>query len=401
MKKKIIGMYSRAFSGLPSGAWMLSLVVLINRSGTMVLFFISLYLTGSLHYSITDAGTTITIYGLGAMAGSYLGGRLSDSLGVGKVQVLSLLFSGIVLIMLGYLETLPAINVMMFNLALVSEAFRPANATAIAKVCPPESRARCYGLNRLAVNVGVTIGPAIGGFLASLDYLYLFWVDGLTCLVAALFLALFYKKGKIKTFVVANPIPVEEKSPYRDRQFLWFTFLLFFMGFVFAQVFSTWPLYLKQQNLFSENIVGLLLALNAIFVAIVEMPLIHRYEKKNPIKIITIGTVFFFVGFAILPFSGALWFAAFSVITWSLGEILIFPLATGFVANRSGPGNTGKYMGLFNFNFAFSMVVGPVAGSWIYENAGPEFLWYFIGLLGLLVVAGFKTLDSVMQKAIK
>ena len=398
---RLILIYREAFSGLPRGAWILSLVVLINRSGSMVLFFMSLYLTKALNYEVTDAGLIITIYGIGAMAGSYIGGWLTDILGSHRVQVSSLFLSGIGYLGLGYIQDIYSIGIMMFFLALVSEALRPANSSAIAMVCEPQIRARGYGLNRLAINVGVTIGPAIGGILATIDYVYLFWADGLTCIAAAAALEYFYQKGHFPQLVPKQTTREKTAGPYQDYTFLWFLLLLFFMGFVFSQIFSTWPLFLDQQNGFSEDYVGFLLAINAIFVAIVEMPIIHRLENKDPVRVMAVGALFFFVGFSILPLDESFLFAAFSVIIWSIGEILIFPIATGFVANRTKTSNLGKYMGLYNFNFSLSIALGPLAGSWVYTELWPDMLWFLIGILGFFVLGGFKILDLSLKKEYK
>ena len=70
----ILAMYLNAFRNLQRNAWILSIAMFINRSGSMVLLFTSLYLTNELHFSISDAGIIMSFYGIGSVLGSYLGG---------------------------------------------------------------------------------------------------------------------------------------------------------------------------------------------------------------------------------------------------------------------------------------------------------------------------------------
>lgn len=400
MIKRIYNDYIEAFRGLPRKAWLLALIVLINRSGTMVLFFMTLYLTSQHDFSVAAAGQMISVYGVGSMIGAFLGGWLTDHIGSMRVQSLSLFTTGISFIVLGHVYSPTGIAVMLFVLAIMSESLRPANAAAFAEVCPPEIRSRGFALNRLAINVGVAIGPAIGGFLALISYTYLFWADGLTCILAGfLLLAIFGFQASAHE----SDTPISEdvaRSPYRDKIYLGVLLLLLLMGMLFVQLFSTWPLYLKDVYALIEDRIGLLLALNAVLVALLEMPLIHKIEKFNIIRTMAIGALFLFTGFAILPIGSSFAYAAFTVIIWSIGEMLVFPLVAGFIANRATDQNRGKYMGLFTFSFALSFVVGPIAGSWVYDSFGADTLWYISGVVGFFVFCGFYFIDIALKREV-
>jgi predicted MFS family arabinose efflux permease len=395
--KKLFLYYKLAYSGLPKAAWMLAFVVLVNRSGSIILFFMTLYLTQEMDYSVAAAGRMISVYGIGAMVGAYSGGWLSDIIGTKKVQLLSLIFSGISFIILGYLKSPIVIAVSLFIIAVLNESFRPANATAVGQVTPPEMLPRGFALNRLAVNIGVTIGPAIGGFLALYDYTLLFWFEGLTCLAAAMILRIFFREAseRYNTEPKANTLT---RSPWKDTIFLFFLILTLICGLMFVQLFNTWPLYMKEFYGLFENEIGILLALNAALIVLIEMPLIHRIEQKSPLNIISIGTLLLFGGFTILPFGKGMFFGAVTVIIWTFGEMLIFPLAVSFVAKRASARNRGKYMGLYVLSFALAFVIGPALGTAIYDSWGANSLWLSGGLLGLLVSLGFFVLGLRLKK---
>ena len=173
--------YRNAYSGLSRSTWLLSFVMLVNRSGTMVIPFMTLYLTSpQMGYSIGQAGIVFGLFGAGAFSGAFFGGKLTDKIGFYPVQLITLIGGGCLFIVLGQMKTYSLICVFTYLLSFVNEAFRPANSTAMAFYSNEENRTRSYALNRLAINIGWAVGSSVGGLLAKQSYELLFWVDGLT-----------------------------------------------------------------------------------------------------------------------------------------------------------------------------------------------------------------------------
>lgn len=391
--KRIFSIYQKAYSGLPAGVWMLSVVMLINRSGSMVLFFMTLYLTRQLGFSVSTAGQMISIYGLGSVTGAFIGGWLSDRLGTFRIQLFSLTGAGGVLILLGYATTPPAIAIMLFFLAVIAESFRPANAAALSAICPAAQRSRAFALNRLAANLGITIGPAVGGYLATIDYHLLFWTDGLTSAAAAV--ALFFCRHLVqgKPLAAGKPGDPPQRSPFGDRLFLSLLCCLFVNSLIFIQLLNTWPIYMRESYLLPENEIGLLIGLNAAIIVLFEMPLIHRLENHRPLRLMALGGFLLAAGFSILPLGGSVAFAALTVSIWTVGEMLIFPIISGYVANRAADRNRGRYMGMMTVTYSLAMLIGPTIGTLAYEAQGAEYLWLGAGVFGTAAALGMLLID--------
>ncbi|MGB3863864.1 MAG: MFS transporter, partial [Candidatus Aminicenantaceae bacterium] len=236
MLKRITKLYREAYSGLPSQSWILFAVLLVNASGMMVLFFLSLYLTRQLGFTVTQAGRALSVFGLGSLSGTYLGGWLSDRIGSTNVQKLSLFLCGVFYISLGQLQSLWGIYIMIFILSMASGLMYPANATSMARLCPPEITTKGFALNRLANNIGATIGPAVGGMLALRNYVLLFWVDGLTCLAAFFVFILVWKKPEEHLRVVSGEQTPSGRSPWRDVPFLLLLPIIVIWGAIFFQL---------------------------------------------------------------------------------------------------------------------------------------------------------------------
>lgn len=394
--KPIIRVYREAYTGLPRDAWLLSLVEFINRSGTMVFFFMTLYLTQKLGYTTTQAGQVLSVYGIGAIIGGYLGGKLSDVLGSYTVQKVSLLLTAGTLIALGQVTPLWLIMMLMFCLGVVSETLHPANATAMSQICPPATRTRGFALNRLATNLGVTIGPVVGGFLAMIDYSYLFWVDGLTCLIAAITFFLLFKTAR--PVVEGEPsagdpdAPLKSRSPLRNLFFLKIVGLTFLMGLIFTQLFTTYPLYFREIYLFPENYIGYLMAINTVIIVLFEMILLNALKKQPNFYLVGIGALLLGGGMAMMPLGRGFLFAGLTVAVWTMGEMLFMPALTTEIANHSDDSARGSYMGFVSLAFSLSFTVGPALGAAVYDGLGKDIVWLACGLCGLLIWLGFSAL---------
>jgi len=374
---------------------MLALVVLINRSGSMVLVFMALYLVNKLGVSPAEAALTISLYGIGGMAGTVAGGFVADRLGHKKVQAASLILNGLGFIALGHLHSINGIRAMMAGIGVAAEAFRPANAAAVADACPPEQLTRGYSLNRLAINIGATIGPAVGGVLVLAGYRFLFWADGLTCLAAAVVLLYFYHEPFRKKACETGS-PLRGKSPLKDFPFLFFLSVIVVYGMMFMQLLSTYPLFMDSVYGLNASAIGLLFALNALICVTVEMPVITRLQTVPPLRMATAGILFFAIGFAILPFGHSGLFAAFTVVLWTTGEILSFPQFSAMVALRAGENRRGRYMGLYSLSFSTALVLGPAIGGFVYEKLGPMPLWFSYLPLAVLMILIFHTAAKPM-----
>ncbi len=395
MLRRLADSYRKSFSGLPAAVWLLAFVAFVNRSGSMVMTFLVLYLTEEKGWVVTEAGAILGVYGTGAMAGAYLGGRLSDLLTARRVMELSLLLTGGGFLLLGTLDDPAAITLAALALGIVEPALRPANATALAEFSPVRDRARAFALNRLAVNLGLTFGPAAGGFLALIDYRWLFVVDGGTCLLAAALLGLALARFKPAAHPDSQSGTGSGRSPWHDGPYLALLGLFMLLAVVVFQTFSTWTLFLHERHGFSEARIGLLFSINTLLIVAFQMPVIHAVERFDPIRLSGWGSLIFCAGFALLPFGGSYGFVAFSVVIWTIGEMLSLPLIEGVAAGRASPAARGHYMGLVTLSFAAAFIIAPLGGTWLYQHAGPDSVWYACGVVGVAIWAGFRLLGSV------
>jgi predicted MFS family arabinose efflux permease len=383
---RIVGTYRAAFSGLPRAVWIQALATLVNRSGTMVLPFMSLYLTTKLGFSIIAAGQVLSLYGIGAIAGSWLGGTLSDRFGPVRVQVASLAATGAGFLVLSHFTGRLAVSLAVFGLALVAESFRPALFTAIARGSQAVVRTRSLALVRLAVNLGMSVGPAVGGLLAVHHYGLLFVADAATCWAAALVLGLGAAETERREWAPARPSgPMP--SPWKDGPYVAFLAVMVVLGTVFFQLSSTMPLYFREHYRMAEDSIGMLLAINTVIIVAVEMVLLRALEHRDHLLLAGLGCLLVCAGFGLLPLGSSRAFAALTVVVWTAGEMLSLPFTNSVAADRAPAAASGRYLGAYSLSFALAFVLAPAIGTSVYGRFGPGALWAGVAATGAVLFA--------------
>jgi predicted MFS family arabinose efflux permease len=391
MVKKTINSYQNSFRGLSPEVWWLALITFINRAGTMVLPFMSLYLTQDLNLTLSQVGWIMTSFGVGSLVGTWIGGKLTDTIGFYKVMVRSLLTTGFLFMALQYLHTFEGFLVGIFLTMLVADMFRPAMFVSLKAYSKPENRTRSLTLIRLAINLGFSFGPLLGGIIiAFIGYSGLFWVDGLTCIAAIFIMKLVLKEKQVKlsSETIEDEAVSQMESVYKDKPFWIFLVVVFLMGFVFLQLFTTMPLYYREIHDLSEVQIGLIMSLNGFLIFLFEMPLIHYIEKKmlDKLKIITWSLVLFALSFLVLNTTMWIGILIIGMLLITVGEMLAFPFTNNFAMDRAPTGKEGRYLALYSMAFSFAHIFSAKTGMEVIDKLGFAANWFLMGGLGLLAV---------------
>lgn len=397
--KKLYTNYVNTFKGLSSEVWWLSLITLINRAGTMVIPFLSLYLTKSLHFTLNDVGWIMSCFGLGSVLGSWLGGKLTDKIGFYKVMKTSLFLTGILFIALQFVTSFWGFCVGIFLVMLVADTFRPAMFVALNTYSKPENKTRSVTLIRLAINLGFSAGPAVGGLIiTSLGYNGLFWVDGVTCILATLLLVnvLHPKKARVLD-ASKNENP---QSIFSDNAFWVFFVAMFIFGFVFLQYFSTMPLYYENVHRLSEFEIGLLMGMNGFFIFLLEMPLIAWLEKSKFTKefLMFFGLLLTGLSFVVINLTGWIGILIIGMLLMTIGEMIAFPFSNAFIMQRAKKGSQGEYMAYYSIAFSLSHIFGHNSGMQLIDVIGFDNTWNFMVLLSIIGLVFLLLLMRIIKK---
>ena len=393
MIQKAFNKYIDNFRGFSREIWILTLITFINRAGTMVLPFLSLYLKEDLHFNLDQIGWILVSFGVGSMLGSWLGGKLSDKMGFYKIMIFSLFVSGLMLFTLQFITSYIGLLIAMFVIMTVADMFRPAMFVSLGAYAKPENRTRALTLVRLAINLGFAAGPALGGLIIlNIGYKGLFWVDGASCVLAIIVFALLVKeKARSPYQDKEHPGEVLRASVFKDHVFWVFLAMCLITGILFFQLFTTIPIYHKEQFNLTELQTGLLLTLNGILVFFLEMPIVSYIEKNNfnRLKIVVFGCLAMAISLFLMMVNFWAGILIVMMLFMTFGEMFAFPFANSFAMSRAPKGHEGRYMAIFTMSYSLAHILSAKTGMEIISIFSYQVNWLFMGTLGIIGVLLF------------
>ncbi|RNL56587.1 MFS transporter [Pedobacter jejuensis] len=404
MFKLVYNTYKTSFSGLSRETWLLSIVMMFNRCGSMAVPFMGLYVTQSLHRSEMDAGLIITLFGVGSILGSATGGKLTDIIGFRPVQIFSSIIGGLLFILFSAITTFSTLCILAVVISFFSEAFRPANFTAVAHYAAADTITRSYSLNRLAVNIGWSVGISLAGIIASINYKLLFIVEGGVSIIVGLLILSFLPK--VKNFIKqakenANKLTI--LKPWQDPFYVKFILLTTIFITCAFLMFRVVPVFFKEQWHIDEFAIGIIIGLNGGIIALFEMIMINKIEhKRSPLYFIIIGSILFAVSYLILsaPVSFHLAAAILTIIIFTGGEMFALPFINTIVISRSNEHNRGLYAAGYTLSWSFAQVIGPFAGFFIAKHFGYNWLWFGLACMLVLCAYGFSIMNGKKQASV-
>ncbi len=365
---------------LPRPAWVLFFGTFLNKFGTFVLPFLTLYLKEQ-GYTAGDAGMAIAAYGVGNLSASLVGGYLADTIGRRKTIVLSMFSGAAAMLLLSQAHSLWTIIPLVALVGLTGEFYRPAASALLADVIPPERRVTAFSVYRTAFNAGWACGPAAAGFLASRGYFWLFVGDAATTMLF----------GFVAIFALPKHTGVGKASPAwrdafqvmkRDRRLQQLLLSALCVAFVVFQMSSTFSLYVTGLGL-PASTYGLLLSLNGAMVVFCELPLTTFTRRFNPRKVIALGYFLSGLGFMCNGFTRTAGGLAVCMAVLTLGEMLFSSTGSAYIANLSPPHMRGRYAGVGGLTWALALIFAPGCGMRLL-SVNPMALWIPCGCLGLL-----------------
>ena len=370
----------RGLRGLPREVWLLCASTLINRLGTMALPFLVLYLTEGRRWTTAEAGYGMMVYGAGALAAGPFSGRLADRLGHVRVLKSSLWTSGALLLVIPFATTKPLLFAVIFLWAGLTQAFWPSAMALLTGLAAPEQRKAVFALHRLSVNLGMAVGPALGGLIAHHSYRWVFWTDGISTLAGAVLLTLVLKAPP------APALPHDHtpgQSPWRDRRLLFLLLPFIPVLMVFFQIEGTLPLWVVRDLGLGSRFFGILFTVNTLLIVVFEVPMNLAMAHWSHGRLLLLGSTCVAVGFGLTAWATGHVTLILTTVVWTFGEMILFPAMSDAVATLSPPDRRGEYMGLLSLSFAAALALGPWLGVLAYAQVGPRAVW-----LSTIVIAG-------------
>ena len=398
MLQNQIARAKKIYHEYPKQFWVVIGASFVDHLGGALLFtFFSLYVTQHFGVGMTEVGILFGIFSVSEFFGSIFGGALTDHIGRKKVIIIGLIVSALTSVGMGLVNKIELFYLMAVITGLFADMAGPARQAMITDLLPEGKRADGFGIMRVAMNLSVAIGPAIGGFLAAKSYLLLFGADAVSSILTAIG---FY-------FLVAETLPQaktetekEDKTGFgesfrgyatvlKDRAFLIFMALSMVVTIVYMQMYGALPVFLRDIHHVPETGFGMLMSLNATMVVLLQFAITRKIGKKSPMQMMALGALIYAIGFALYGFVSdyALFMVAMAIIT--IGEMVVTPVAQALVAKFSPEEMRGRYMAVFGISWLLPGAVGPLLAGLVMDAGKPLWVWYGSGILALVAALGF------------
>jgi len=413
MYRKVKSGY-RKFTGT---FWILILAVFIDGLGGALFFpFFSLYVTEHFKVGITQVGYIFSLFSLGSIGGSILGGALADKFGRRLILLIGIIISGLSSLLMGIIQEIQFLYILALILGVVGSIGLPAQQAMVADLLPPELQADGYGMIRVAINLTFAIGPLLGSILLAKPNLSNFWgIFGDNS-----YMILFVGDAvlsSITAIIVIFSIPETkpEKKPgekeesigqtfvgylhvLKDDLFMLFLLLSALVSLVYMQMNSTLSVFLRDQHDFSALQFGYLLSMNAFMVVCFQFPITRLISKKSPVIMLGIGTFLYAIGFGMYGFVAAPIYFFLAMIIITIGEMIISPFSQSLVARLSPEDKRGRYMAIFGFSWKIPSLFGIIVAGVIMDNYNPNLVWIYGGIILLFVTFGYLALKGLATK---
>jgi len=367
----------RGLGALPRKIWIHFAATLVNRMGTMAIPFLVLYLTKDAGFTAERAGLILSLYGAASLVVSPFLGRLADRVGHVRMMKASLLSSGLVMLAYPLARSVGGIAAVTVALAVTAEAFRPASLSVLTDLAPPEQRKAAFAVNRLAINLGMSVGPAVGGYLAEISFPTIFRVDGTTSLLAFAVLAMTgFSVAEHVSASSTNGAPVPRSRPaYKDVQLLAFLAACVPLAAVFFQHEGALPLDVVRDLGMPASFFGWMFTINTLLIVLFEVRLNLATSHWPHRRSLFTGGLFIAAGFGAMVFCHTRIAIAGTVVIWTIGEMILLPSMSNLVAELAPPDRRGEYMGLYSMSWGLAFAIGPWLGTFVLEQFGRVTLW--------------------------
>jgi MFS family permease len=389
-----------AYQEYPNNFWILVGALFIDRVGGALIYpFLALYITSKFDVGMTEVGIIFAIHSGGAFFGNMAGGAFADKFGRKTMLIIGLVFSATITILMGLINEYELFYGLAFVTGLLSEFGGPAVQAMIADILPLEKRTDGFGILRVVINLSVTIGPAIGGVLAGINYLLLFITDSVISIITAfiVFFALSETKPVLKAGQVEETI-VQSFSGYgrvlKDRVFLAFIFLSTFTAIVYMQMNSTLSVFLRDVHHIPAQYFGYLLSVNAAMVVLFQFFVTRRVKRFHPLLVMMVGNLFYAVGFGLFGFTAFYWQFILAMVILTIGEMINAPVMQTLVASIAPDHMRGRYMAVFHTGWGIAAAIGPLAAGVILDYYDPNWIWYAGGIICSVVALGYIVLKG-------
>lgn len=379
--KNVLNTYPRQF-------WLISLVMLVAwLLHSMMWSYLMLFSSERLGLPLTSVTWLMTLNAAFGLVTTFVGGAIADKFGRKWVLVFSLLLAGISWYYFRSAFSMPVFALLIALTGAATPLYRLVADAMVADLVPEADRLNAYSVLRMGNNLGVALGPAIGGWLVARSYNTTFTVIGVGFVLIGIFSAVLSAETR-----PAAEDDREREAPlvggyleiFKDRLFLVMVAGLSLNRIATSVLWVLLAAYSKQNYGLSEGIYGFIPATNAVMVVLFQLLVSRKVSRHNPNAAMALGALIYAVSIFSVSFFNGFWGFWLCMVGSTVGEMILVPTATTAISRMAPAHMRARYMSSYTLAIAIGTGVGPLVGGWAEALFNPRAMWYAAGLFGFL-----------------
>ncbi len=392
----------------PSQFWLMFWGMLISTVGSSMIWpFLMIYITKKLDLPMAQAASLMTINATVGLISAFIAGPVIDRFGRKWIMALSLLAFGGIYSLYTQANSYPVLALLMGLTGLVNPLYRVGADAMMVDLIPPDKRADAYALMRMSHNLGIAVGPVIGGTLAMTSYNFAFMGAAIGMITYALLTALFARET----------LPERSAQPASDagavvasERFGGYLHILTdrpFMSFIFAFILTQmcaaliWVLLSVHANVYygvPENQYAFIAGTNAIMVVVFQAFVTRRTKRYPHLPVLAVGSLIYAAAVLLIGLSASFLGFWTAMVVMTAGELMLMPTSTTYTANIAPVNMRGRYMSIYGLTWNVAQGIAPLAGGFLSDTISPSAPWFAGSVVGLVAVVAFAVLGRIASR---
>ena len=367
--------------------------MLISTIGSSMIWpFLMIYVRQRINLPLTQIASLMTINAIAGLIAAFIAGPITDRVGRKWVMVFSLVGNGLVYFFMSGAHSYLSFALLMTLSGLFNPLYRVGADAMLADLIPSEKRPDAYALMRLSNNAGISIGPMIGGFISSLSFTITFYFAGAGMIIYSLLLAFFALETLPKHIALSS----ETTKPFggylqvlRDSQFLTFIGAFILTQMCATMIWILMPVYANGIYNVPESQYGFIPTTNALMVVFLQVFVTRITKRYRPLPVMMVGTIFYALGVGSVALGHSFVGFWISIVIMTIGELILMPTSSSYVANLAPPDMRGRYMSVAGLTWSAAAGIAPLLGGFLNDNIAPVATWYGGFAIGAIGILGF------------
>jgi MFS family permease len=400
---RFIKRFKSTWNEYPRQFWLIFIGMFISTVGSSMIWpFLTLYVSKTLSLPLAQVTTLVSMNAGMGLIFSFVSGPVTDRLGRKWVMAISLFVNGCMYLVMSHAHTFLAFAICQCVMGAFNPLYRVGADAMNSDLIPPEKRSEAYSLLRTSNNLGVAIGPALGGFIASRSYTIAFYIAAAGLILYSLMVT-FRARETLSANAAASLKGKNVFAGYgqifRDKEFMGFALSFTFTTMLASLIWVLLPVYTNEHFGLSESLYGWIPTTNAVMVVAFQYVVTMVTRKHKPMWVLAAGSAFYMLGTTLVAFFSGFWGFWLCMVITTVGELVLIPTATTYTANHAPADMRGRYMSIYNLTSSVASMFAPVLGGVMSDKLGPQMIWYSGGVIGVVSVLMFVVMGLLFKNA--